>query len=379
MATKRDYYEVLGVSKTASAEEIKKAYRSLAKKYHPDINKEPGAEEKFKEINEAYEVLSDETKRRNYDQFGFNDPTGGFGGGSGFNGFGGGFGGFGGFEDIFSSFFGGGAGRGRQSNQPQQGEDIERQMTISFEDAVFGATKKVRLAVDEECTACGGSGAYSKSDIHTCPDCHGTGYILRRQNTILGVTQTQSVCPRCHGTGKEIKRKCDVCGGSGRVRKTKDVEIKIPEGIDTGMSLRLAGYGSAGINGGPNGDLYITFKVTPHDTFKRDGQNIYLEIPISFSQAALGDTIEVPTLWKPEKLKIPAGTQSETTFTLKGKGVKNPKGMGRGDQIVIVHVKTPTKLTKEEEEIFNKLANVEKVEKHSAWDDFKDKFKNLFK
>lgn len=371
MAQKRDYYEVLGVQKSATQDEIKKAYRSLAKKYHPDINKDPGAEEKFKEINEAYETLSDEQKRKRYDQFGFDDPMGGMGGAGGFSGFGGA--GFGGFEDIFSSFFGGGS--RRQSNGPRQGEDIEKQMTISFEDAVYGCKKKVRLSVDEECTACGGTGAYSKSDIHTCPDCHGTGYILRRQQTIFGMTQTQSVCPRCHGTGKEITRKCDVCGGAGRVRKTKDVEIKIPEGIATGMSLRMEGYGAAGSNGGPNGDLYITFNVTPHKTFVREGNDIYLEIPISFTQAALGDTIEVPTLWEPEKLKIPAGTQSETKFKIRGKGVKNPKGMGRGDQYVIVHVKTPTNLTREEEEIFRKLETVEKTEKKSVWENFKNLFK----
>lgn len=376
MANKRDYYEVLGVSKNATQDEIKKAYRTLAKKYHPDINKEPGAEEKFKEINEAYETLSDEQKRSQYDQFGFNGPQGGFGGGQGFSGFSGA--GFGGFEDIFNSFFGGGRQRA-QANAQMAGEDVEKQMTISFEDAVYGATKKIRVSVDEACTACGGSGAYSKNDIHTCPDCHGTGYILRRQQTIFGMSQTQSVCPRCHGTGKEITKKCDVCGGTGHVRRAKDIELKIPEGIQSGMSLRLEGYGGAGQNGGPNGDLYITFNVLPHKTFKRQGNDIYLEIPISFTQAALGDTIEVPTMWEAEKLRIPAGTQSETTFKIKGKGVKNPKGMGRGDQYVIVHVKTPTNLSKDEIDLFNKLASVEKIEKKSAWDNFKEGFKNLFK
>ena len=375
MANKRDYYEVLGVSKTATQDEIKKAYRTLAKKYHPDINKEPGAEEKFKEINEAYETLSDEQKKSQYDQFGFAGAQGGFGGAGGFSGFSSS--GFGGFEDIFNSFFGGG--RQRTSNGQRAGEDIEKQMNISFEDAVYGATKKIRVSVDEICTACGGSGAYSKNDIHTCPDCHGTGYIFRRQQTIFCMAQSQVVCPRCHVTCKEITKKCDVCGGTGHVRKTKDIELKIPEGIQSGMSIRLEGYGGAGQNGGPNGDLYITFNVLPHKTFKRQNNDIYLDIPISFTQAALGDTIEVPTMWEAEKLRIPAGTQSETVFKIKGKGVKNPKGLGRGDQYVTVHVKTPSNLSKEEIELFKKLESVEKVEKKSAWDNFKEGFKNLFK
>ena len=374
---KRDYYEVLGVAKNASQDEIKKAYRSLAKKYHPDINKEPGAEEKFKEINEAYETLGDEQKRQRYDQFGFDDPMGGMGGAGGFGGFGGAQG-FGGFEDIFNSFFGGGA-RRQQPNGPADGDDIEKQMTISFEDAVYGCKKKIRLSVDEECTACGGSGAYSKSDIHTCHECNGTGYVLRRQQTIFCITQTQTVCPHCHGTGKEITRKCEKCNGTGRVRRTKDIEIKIPEGIATGMSLRVPGYGSAGSHGGQNGDLYITFNVLPHKTFVRDGNDIILEIPISFTQAALGDNIEIPTLWGNESLKIPAGTQTEEKFRLRGKGVKNPKGMGKGDMYVIVHVKTPINLSREEEEIFKSLEKVEKKEKKSAWDNFKEGFKGLFK
>lgn len=374
MPTNKDYYEILGVSKTASQDEIKKAYRTLAKKYHPDLNKEPGAEEKFKEINEAYETLSDEQKRAQYDQFGSAGPQG-FGGAGGFSGFSSS--GFGGFEDIFNSFFGGQ--RQRNTNQARQGEDIEKQMNISFEDAVYGATKKIRVSVDEICTACGGSGAYSKNDIHTCPDCHGTGYILRRQQTIFGMTQTQTVCPRCHGKGKEITRKCDVCGGTGHVRKTKDIDLKIPEGIQTGMSLRLEGYGGAGVNGGPNGDLYITFNVLPHKTFKRTNNDIYLEVPITFSQAALGDQIEVPTMWESEKIKIPAGTQSGQVFKIKGKGVKNPKGLGRGDQFVTVKVVTPTNLSKQEIELFKSLDQVEKQEKKSAWENFKEGFKNLFK
>ncbi len=371
---KRDYYEVLGLTKGASQDEIKRAYRQLAKQYHPDINKEPGAEEKFKEINEAYDTLSDEQKKARYDQFGFDDPMGG-GASSGFGGFGSsGFsGGFGGFEDIFSSIFGGGRSR---STGPQQGKDIEKNMTISFEEAVYGCKKKIRLTADDECTACGGTGAFSKSDIKTCPKCKGQGRILMRQQTIFGQSTVQTTCPDCNGTGKIITKKCDACGGKGRIRRTKDVEVTIPAGIDTGMTLRMAGYGEAGSNGGGSGDLYISFTVTPHKNFIREGSDIILNVPISFSQAALGDSIEVPTIDSPVMLKIPAGTQSETKFRLRGKGTKNPKtnSLSRGDQYVIVHVQTPTNLNSEEKELLEKLGNVEKKEKKSPW----EKFKNLF-
>ncbi len=371
---KRDYYEVLGLKKGASADEIKRAYRQLAKQYHPDINKEPGAEEKFKEINEAYDTLSDEQKKARYDQFGFDDPMGGAGG-SGFSGFGsGGFSGFGGFEDIFSSFFGGGS-RGN-SNGPRQGQDVEKSMTISFEDAVYGCKKKIRLTVDDECTQCGGTGANSKNDIKTCPKCKGQGRVFMRQQTIFGQSTVQTTCPDCGGSGKIITKKCEACNGKGRIRWTKDVEVTIPAGIDTGMTLRMSGCGEAGINGGNPGDLYITFTVTPHKNFVREGSDIILNVPISFTQAALGDSIEVPTIDSPVMLKIPAGTQSETKFRLRGKGTKNPKSgsSSRGDQYVIVHVETPTNLTSEEKELLEKLGNVERKEKKSPW----EKFKNLF-
>ena len=370
---KRDYYEVLGLSKGASQDEIKRAYRQLAKKYHPDINKEPGAEEKFKEINEAYDTLSDEQKKARYDQFGFDDPMGGAGGfGGGFSGFGGS--GFGGFEDIFSSFFGGG--RSSNSNGPRQGQDVEKSMTISFEDAVYGCKKKIRLTVDDECTSCGGTGAYSKHDIKTCPKCNGQGRVLVRQQTIFGQSTVQTTCPECNGKGKIITKKCEQCNGKGRIRKTKDVEVNIPAGIDTGMTLRMAGCGEVGINGGNPGDLYINFTVTPHKNFIREGSNIILNVPISFTQAALGDNIEVPTIDNPVSLKIPAGTQSETKFRLRGKGTKNPKNSsaGRGDQIVIVHVQTPTNLSDEQKDLLQKLGTIEKKEKKSPW----EKFKSLF-
>jgi len=370
---KRDYYEVLGLQKGASQDEIKRAYRNLAKKYHADVNKEEGAEAKFKEINEAYDTLSDEQKKARYDQFGHEDPTQGFGGG-GFGGFGGA-GGFGGFEDIFSSFFGGGQ-RSRNSNGPRQGADVEKQMSITFEEAVYGCKKRVRLSVDDECIHCGGTGAQSKSDISTCQKCKGQGKVFIRQQTIFGVSNVQTTCPDCNGKGKIVTKKCTECNGKGRIRRTKDVEVTIPAGIQTGMTLRMEGYGESGYNGGPSGDLYISFVCGEHKNFVRDGQNIILQIPISFTQAALGDTIEVPTIDGNVSLKIPAGTQTGTKFRLRGKGTKNPKGgISRGDQIVITNIETPTNLTNEEKQLLEKLANVQKIEKKSPW----DKFKNLFK
>ena len=375
---KRDYYEVLGLTKGASQDDIKKAYRSLAKKYHPDINKEPGAEEKFKEINEAYDTLSDETKKARYDQYGHDDPmsgAGGFGGFGGFEGFSGGTGGFGGFEDILSSFFGGGSSRSNP-NGPRDGNDVRKNMTITFEEAVYGCKKKVTLNVQDECTSCGGTGANSKNDIKVCPKCKGQGRVLMRQQTIFGQSTVQTTCPDCGGKGKVITKKCTVCSGKGRVKRTKDVEVTIPQGIDTGMTLRMAGCGEAGVNGGSQGDLYIEFTVTPHKNFVRQDSDIILNVPISYTQAALGDTIEVPTIDSPVNLKIPAGTQSETKFRLRGKGTKNPKNpnSGRGDQIVIVHVQTPTNLTDYEKDLLEKLGNAEKQEKKSPWERFKSLF-----
>ena len=377
MANKRDYYEVLGLQKGASDDEIKRAYRSLAKKYHPDVNKEPGAEEKFKEINEAYGVLSDPDKKARYDQFGFDDPMGGgtgFGGADGFSGFSG----FGGFEDIISNLFGGG--RRSNPNGPRNGGDIEKKMSITFEEAVFGCKKKIRLAVDEACMQCGGSGAASKADIKTCPKCNGRGRVIMRQQTIFGVSQMETACPDCKGTGKVITKRCPSCGGAGRVKTTKDVEINIPAGMQTGMTMRMEGYGQSGVNGGMPGDLYISFICGEHEQFKRDGQDIILEIPISFSQAALGDTIEVPTIDGNVAVKIPAGTQPNTKLRLKGRGTKNPKGgSSRGDQYIICKVVVPDNLSSEEKKIIQDLASCEKKEKKSPWDKFIGGFKNLFR
>lgn len=370
MADKRDYYDVLGVSKNATSDEIKKAYRQLAKKYHPDLNpNDKTAEANFKEVNEAYEVLSDDAKRQQYDQFGHAGPQSqGFGG---FGGFGGG--GFEDISDIFSSFFGGGRKRGN-SNRPRQGEDVEQTITIDFEEAVTGCKKEIKITVDEECSSCGGSGAYSKNDIHVCERCHGTGSVTIEQNSIFGRVQSQTTCPKCGGRGQEITKKCEKCNGKGRVRKTKDITLNVPAGINDGMSMRLEGKGQAGFNGGPNGDLYVTVRVRAHKDFKREGDDIYLQIPISFIQAALGDSIDVPTPYGNVTLKIPAGTQTATKFRLKGKGIKNVRSSQYGDEYVVVNLVTPTSLSSEEKALFEQLGKVNSKKGESPWEKFKKKF-----
>lgn len=341
---KRDYYEVLGISKDASKDEIKKAYRKLSKKYHPDINKEEGADEKFKEISEAYEVLSDDNKRASYDQFGHDGPQG-FGG-QGFNGsdFGGfsGFGG-GGFEDIFSSFFGGG--RQRDPNAPQKGDDLQYTMTLTFEEAVFGTTKEISIRKDVTCETCHGDGAKPGTSKKTCSYCNGAGHVAVEQNTILGRVRTEQVCPKCNGSGQEFEEACPTCHGKGTENKTVKLEVKVPEGVDNEQQIRLAGEGSPGVNGGPAGDLYVVFRVKPSETFKRDGDDIYYKLNVSFPQAALGDEIKIPTLNNEVMLTIPAGTQTGKQFRLKEKGIKNVHGYGYGDLYVDIKVVTPTKLT----------------------------------
>jgi molecular chaperone DnaJ len=353
--SKRDYYEVLGVSKNATKEEIKKAYRRLSKKYHPDINKEPGAEEKFKEVKEAYEVLSDDQKRAHYDQFGHADPNQSQGFGAG--GFGG-FDGFGGFEDIFNTFFGGGGSRRRNPNAPRAGADLQYTMSISFEEAVFGKETSIQIPKEETCDTCKGTGAKPGTKPETCPHCHGTGQISTEQTTPFGRIVNRRVCTYCDGTGQIIREKCTTCGGTGKVKKRRRIHIKIPAGIDDGQQLRVAGQGEPGINGGPPGDLYIVFHVKPHEFFERDGDDIYCEMPLTFAQAALGDEIEVPTLHGKVKLKIPAGTQTGTKFRLRGKGVPNVHGYGVGDQHVIVKVVTPTKLTDKQKQLLREFAEI---------------------
>ena len=352
---KRDYYEVLGVSKNATKDEIKKAYRKLSKQYHPDINKAPDAAEKFKEIKEAYEVLSDDEKRARYDRFGHADPNEAFGGG-GFRGGGfdfGGFSGFGGFEDIFETFFGGGP--RRQASGPRKGADVEYMMTLTFEEAAFGKETEIEVPREETCETCHGSGAKPGTSPQPCSRCGGSGQITSEQATPFGRIINRRTCPTCGGTGRYIPEKCPTCGGTGRVKQRKKIHVKIPAGVDDGQQLRVAGQGEPGVNGGPPGDWYIIFRVEPHEFFERDGLDIYCEVPLSFAQAALGDEIEVPTLYGDVKLKIPAGTQTGTRFRLRGKGVPNVRGYGQGDQHVIVRVVTPTKLTEKQKQLLREF------------------------
>ena len=354
---KRDYYEVLGVSKSANEDEIKKAYRSLAKKYHPDMN--PGdkeAEVKFKEVNEAYAVLSDSEKRSKYDKFGHDafDPTSGGGGFGGFSGFSGADFDFG---DIFSSFFGGGSSSRSRANAPQEGDDIAARVSVSFEEAAFGCKKEVNFARIENCPDCHGSGAEHEGDIEKCPECNGLGRINVRQQTMLGYMQTQRTCQRCAGRGKIIKSPCKNCNGKGRIRINKKLEVNIPSGIDDRQNIILRNQGSAGINGGPNGDLIIEVRVKEDKIFERDGDNIYCEVPISFAEATLGAEIEIPVLGGgTEKFKIPEGTQSGSDFTLRNKGIPNINSKRRGDLIFKVAVETPKNLNSKQKELLRAFA-----------------------
>ncbi|MDT9025453.1 molecular chaperone DnaJ [Rossellomorea yichunensis] len=372
--SKRDYYEVLGVGKDASKDEMKKAYRKLSKKYHPDINKEADADEKFKEISEAYEVLSDDQKRAQYDRFGHTDPNQGFGGGADFGG-----GGFGGFEDIFNTFFGGGGGRRRDPNAPRQGADLQYTMSLTFEEAVFGKDTEIEIPREEECDTCHGSGAKPGTKVNTCSHCNGSGQLNVEQNTPFGRIVNRRVCHYCNGTGKQIKEKCSTCGGAGKVQKRRKISIKIPAGIDDGQQLRVTGQGEPGINGGPAGDLYVVFHVRSHDFFERNGDDIYCEMPVTFAQAALGDEIEVPTLHGKVKLKVPAGTQTSTRFRLKGKGVPNVRGYGTGDQHVQVKVVTPSKLTDKQKQLLREFADISGQVPDEQHESFFDKVKKAFK
>ncbi|MDQ0218250.1 molecular chaperone DnaJ [Peribacillus cavernae] len=350
--SKRDYYEVLGVSKGASKDEMKKAYRKLSKQYHPDINKEANAADKFKEITEAYDVLSDDQKKAQYDQFGHTDPNQGFGGGQDFGG------GFGGFEDIFSTFFGGGGGRRRDPNAPRQGADLQYTMPLKFEEAVFGKQTEIEIPREENCDTCKGTGAKPGTKVNTCSHCHGTGQLSVEQNTPLGRIVNRRTCHYCQGTGKIIPEKCSTCGGAGKVKKRKKIQVQVPAGIDDGQQLRVSGQGEPGVNGGPSGDLYVVFSVRSHEFFERDGDDIYCEMPITVAQAALGDEIEVPTLHGKVKLKIPAGTQTGTRFRLKGKGVSNVRGYGQGDQHVVTLLVTPRKLTDKQKQLLREFAEI---------------------
>ncbi len=353
MAEKRDYYEVLGLQKGASADEIKKAYRSLAKKYHPDMN--PGdaeAEAKFKEVNEAYAVLSDDEKKAQYDQFGHAafDPASG----------GSGFGGFEGFDfgDLFSSFFGGGGGRSQsRASAPTRGEDILTRVSIDFEEAAFGCRKEISFARVEECKDCGATGAAKGTKPETCSNCKGRGFVTVQQQTMFGYTQSQRSCQSCRGTGKIVKTPCQNCNGKGYVKVNKKLEVNIPAGIDSMQNIVLRNQGSAGRNGGPNGDLIIEVRVRPHGFFTREGNDLYCEVPISFAEAALGADIKIPLLAKKEeRLTIPEGTQSGKSFTIRGNGIQDINNSKRfGNLIVTVNVETPKNLTSEQKRLLREF------------------------
>ena len=360
MADKRDYYEVLGVDKSASQDEIKKAYRKLAKANHPDSH--PGdkaAEERFKEANEAYEVLSDEDKRKKYDQFGFAafDPSAGGGYGGGFEGFGGFddiFGG-GGFGDIFSSIFGGGAAT-RNPNAPRRGDDVRASLNISFEEAAFGCEKEVTAPRIEICPDCKGNGCAPGTIAETCPDCHGTGSVRTTQRTPFGMAQSTGPCQKCRGTGKIIHQPCKTCRGMGKIRRNHKLTVKVPAGIDDGQAIPITGCGNAGLNGGPAGDLLVGITVRPHPIFEREGTAVYMEQEISYAQAALGAEVEVPTLDGKVKLTIPEGTQPGTTFRMRGRGIPSLRGGGRGDQFVSVKLVVPRGLTGSQKELLRQFA-----------------------
>ncbi len=362
---KRDYYEVLGVEKTATDEELKKAYRKLAKKYHPDANPDnkEEAEAKFKELNEAYEVLSDKQKRSMYDQFGHSGPNGyanDFSGFSGFDGFSGGFNGAGvdfDLNDIFSSFFGGG-GRRTNRNGPVRGRDLKVHVEITFEEAAFGVSKEIVINRDEQCDVCKGTGSKPGTSAETCKVCGGRGTITTMQNTILGSFQSSRTCDNCGGTGKVISSPCTECKGRGTVKKQRRIKVSIPAGIDNGQVISLSGEGEPGLRGGGPGNLYITVSVKKHAVFTRKGDSIFCDVHVTFSQAALGAIIDVPTLSGVEKFDLAEGTQTGSIFTLRGKGIKNVNGRGVGDLYFTIIVDTPKRLNTEQRELIKKLAEI---------------------
>lgn len=377
MAEKRDYYEVLGVNKNASEEEIKKAYKQQVKKYHPDIYQgdKEYAENMMKEVNEAYEVLSTPEKKAKYDQFGHAGMDPNFGAG----GFGGGFGG--GFDfdlsDIFGSFFGGGG--GRRSNGPQNGRDVDTAIVLTFDEAVFGCEKSVEISRVEDCDECHGSGAAAGTHADTCPTCHGTGRVIRKQQSIFGMTQVQSACDTCRGTGKIIKNPCKKCNGTGKTRQRRKVNFKVPAGVDDNQVLSLGGQGDAGSRGGAPGNLNISIRVKQHAVFKRNGYDIHIEVPITFAQAALGCELIVPVPSGKVKYSVPEGTQNGAVFRLKGKGVQKRGSSSFGDEYVHIRVVVPKSMSKKQKEALKQLDNAFEDSNYPECNDFKKAFKDLYK
>lgn len=351
---KKDYYEILGVDKNATEAEIKSAFRKQAKKYHPDVNKEPGAQEKFKEIGEAYSVLSDVNKRKQYDQFGsaaFENGGQGFGGFGGFNG---GFGGFD-FEDfdlgsIFEQFMGGG--RTRSKNTATKGDDVLVKLNLTFEEAVFGCEKTFSINIEDKCPSCNGHGGHNPI---TCSHCNGRGRVLTEQRTILGIMQTETTCPYCKGKGEEFESTCSSCRGKGTIKREKDIILRVPSGIETNDQMRMSGKASAGKNGGPNGDVYIEFKVKDHPLYKRDGKDVYLEVPLTITEAVLGCKKDIPTIYGNTKVTFESGTQNNEKIKLRGKGINNEKLGKVGDMYLITKIIIPTKLDRKQKSLFKDL------------------------
>ncbi|MFW5648011.1 MAG: molecular chaperone DnaJ [Candidatus Alkaliphilus sp. MAG34] len=376
---KRDYYDVLGVSRDAGEQDIKRAYRKLAMKYHPDRNPDDKeAEEKFKEVNEAYEILSSSEKRRRYDQFGHAGVSAN--GAGGFEGFGG-FGGFGGFDGMFGDIFdmfGGGFTSSRRSRGPQKGADLQYGITITFEEAAFGTDKEIEFYRNDTCNVCEGTGAKPGTSTSVCDKCNGTGEMQTVTRTPLGQMIRTSVCNQCRGEGTVIETPCNKCGGKGRIKRQRKLKVKIPAGVDTGSVISIRGEGESGTKGGPKGDLYVAINVLPHKIFKRDGYDVICEMPITFVQAALGDELEVPTLEGKVKYKMPEGTQSGTVFRLRSKGIVNPKGYGKGDQYVKVIIEVPTKLSEAQKDILRKFASESGEEIHQQKKTFFNKVKDVF-
>ena len=371
---KRDYYEVLVVDKTASDDEIKKAYRTLAKKYHPDLNGgDKECEVKFKEVNEAYETLSDPQKRARYDQFGHVDPRAGAGGGYGdFTG------GFSGFDDIFSSFFGGGFGGAQRARGPERGNDLRYDLTITFEEAAFGCEKEITVNRDEKCEECDGTGARKGTQPTQCPTCHGTGQVQSFINTPIGRVSNVRVCDACHGQGTIINDPCPKCSGRGTVRRTRKITVKIPAGIDNGMQIPLRRQGEPGLRGGENGDLYIFVSVRPHKLFTRENYDLYCDVTVSFTQAALGGEIDVPTLGGMIKHNLAEGTQPGTVVRLRGQGIQNLRGAGKGDLYIKINVEIPRKLNDKQKELLRQFDETLTGKEYEGRKSFFERVKEAF-